>query len=592
MQPYRIAEPRTQPDRVILYDAYTSRWLSFHHPVTVLTAHSPADVQPLLEIVQNQVEQRDLFAAGFVSYEAAPAFDAALQVKPCEDFPLAWFGLYAEVEAIALPPIASLPPLPHLDWHASITQAQYQQAIDKIKSYIQQGETYQVNFSFRLAVQLEEDPWSYFVHVIHAQQCLYGGFIDTANWTICSSSPELFFQQVGSELVCRPMKGTAARGLTYLDDLCSADWLHASPKNRAENLMIVDMMRNDFARVAQLGSVQVPQLFEVEQYPTLWQMTSSVRCETKAKLPELFQALFPPASITGAPKPRTMQIIAELESTPRRIYTGTIGFVMPQRSQPHRSQFNVAIRTILIDKIKQRAEYSIGSGVIWDSQAESEFKECYTKARVLTEPPIDFSLLETLLWTPDGGYFLLDLHLTRLQESAAYFAFALDLERVDRELQAIAQTFPPHAQKVRLLLSQKGELTCQSATFHNSARPLRVHLAKTPVNSADVFLYHKTTHRQVYAQAKQTYPHADDVLLWNEQRELTESCVANLVVELEGNWYTPPVRCGLLAGTFRSWLLNQGKVQERVISVEDLSHCSKIFLVNSVRKQQAVCLND
>ena len=582
VQSARVAESVSQSDRVVLYDAYTCRWLSLCRPVTVLTAHFPADVQPLLEFVQTQVERRGLVAAGFVSYEAAPAFDAALQVNPCEDFPLAWFGLYAEVEAIALSPIASLPPLPHLDWHASISQMQYEQAIGKIKSYIQQGETYQVNFSFRLAALFEGDPWSYFVRMIHAQQCAYGGFIDTANWTICSSSPELFFQQVGSELVCRPMKGTAARGLTYSDDLRSANWLQASQKNRAENLMIVDMVRNDLARVARLGSVQVPQLFEVEQYPTLWQMTSSVRCETEARLPDLFRALFPPASITGAPKPRTMQIIADLERTPRRIYTGTIGFIMSQRSQ-----FNVAIRTILIDKIKQEAEYSIGSGVIWDSQAENEFAECYTKARVLTEPT-NFSLLETLLWTPDTGYFLLDLHLTRLQESAAYFAISVDLERVERKLQAIAQTFPSHAQKVRILLSQQGELTSQAAAYE-AVRPLRVHLAKTPVDSADVFLYHKTTHRQVYARAKQACPDADDVLLWNERGELTESCIANLVVELEGSWYTPPVHCGLLAGTFRRWLLDQGKVQERVILVEDLSRCSKLFLVNSVYKQQVVC---
>ncbi len=588
MQSPRVADPHAQPDRVILYDAYTCRWLYFRRPVTVLIAHSQADVLPLLDTIQTQVEQGGLYAAGFVSYEAAPAFDSVLQVNPCEDFPLAWFGLYTEVEAIALPPRASLPPVQPLDWRASIAQAQYEQAIDKIKSYIQQGETYQVNLTFRLVAPFGQDPWAYFVQMIHAQQCLYGAFINTTNWTICSSSPELFFQQVGQELVCRPMKGTAARGLTYSDDLRLADWLQASEKNRAENLMIVDMVRNDFAQVAKLGSVQVPQLFKVEQYPTLWQMTSSVRCSTEARLREIFQALFPPASITGAPKPRTMEIIAELETTPRRIYTGTIGFIMPQRSQ-----FNVAIRTVLIDKTKQMAEYGVGSGVVWDSQAGDEFEECYTKARVLTQPTVDFSLLETLLWTPDTGYFLLELHLTRLQESAAYFAFVLERELIHQDLQAMAQTFPRQAQKVRLLLSKQGEFTFESASISNdSAYPLRVHLAKTPVNSADVFLYHKTTHRQVYEHAKKAYPNADDVLLWNESGELTESCIANLVVELDGSWYTPPVYCGLLAGTFRSWLLKQGKVQEQVIRVEDLSRCSKIFLVNSVRKQQIVFIED
>jgi para-aminobenzoate synthetase / 4-amino-4-deoxychorismate lyase len=574
------------PPTALLYDAHQQCWLAFHQPLTILTAHHPAEVQPLLEQVQSFVEQGQ-FAAGFVSYESAPAFDRVLAVRPSEanqaDFPFAWFSLYAAVEPITLPSVATLPDLPILDWQATITPGEYEQAIAQIKAYIQRGDTYQVNFSFRLRAPFAGDAWAYFVRMVHNQRCTYGAWIDMPDWTICSSSPELFFQQVGSELLCRPMKGTVRRALTAAADQQAAQWLHQSEKNRAENVMIVDMVRNDFAQIAQLGSVQVPQLFTVEQYPTLWQMTSDVTCRSDASLGDLFCALFPPASITGAPKPRTMQIIAELETTPRRIYTGTIGMLLPEG----RSQWNVAIRTVLIHKPSQTAEYGLGSGVVWDSQTGDEFAECYTKAQVLTQLPVEFSLLETMLWQPTAGYFLLDLHLARLQASARYFARPIDLEAITAELEAIAQTLPPHHHKIRLLLSPDGALTLQSApVLPSPTHPLRLHLASTPVDSNDLFLYHKTTHRQVYDRALQNHPQADDVLLWNENGELTESCRANLVVEWNGDWLTPPIRCGLLAGTFRQWLLNQGKLQERLIYREDLVNCSQIWLINSVRQWQ------
>lgn len=583
-------ERDTQPfNQVILYDAHSQSWLRFHRPLNFLNAQSLVEVLPLLETLQTQVQQHHRYAAGFVSYEASPAFDAALQVHPDQRFPLAWFGLYEAVETLTFPSISELPAIQPLDWQASISQTEYEQALTKIKAYIQRGETYQVNFSFRLQAAFTQDPWAYFVRMVQAQPWVYSAWIDTPDWTICSSSPELFFQQTGQNLGGRPMKGTAPRALTYQQDQQAALELQTSEKNRAENLMIVDMVRNDLARVAKLGTVHVPHLFAVEQYPTLWQMTSDVWCQTEANLSEIFQALFPPASITGAPKARTMQIITELESTPRRIYTGTIGFILPHQTADFRSQFNVAIRTVLIDKRNQQAEYGIGSGVVWDSQIAEEFNECYTKARVLTEVPIEFSLLETLLWLPNQGYFLLDFHLTRLQESAIYFAFKLDRDHIQQELQRLALTLPASTHKVRLLLSRQGKIACEVSPISlNVEHPVRVQLAQKPIDSTNVFLYHKTTHRQIYEQFKQEHPQADDVLLWNEKGELTESCIANLVVELDGNWYTPPVECGLLAGTFRRWLLEQGKVKERIIRVEELSQCSRVFLVNSVRQQQEV----
>jgi para-aminobenzoate synthetase / 4-amino-4-deoxychorismate lyase len=570
----------SHPPIAILHDAQSQSWLRFRSPIAILTAHTPAQVLPLLNEIQQQVD-RGLYAAGFVSYEAAPAFDPALKTG-ATDFPLVWFGIYEQLETIDIPRFTSQ----SLQWLPGVSQLQYRQAFDRIKAYIRQGDTYQVNFSFRLNADFHQSPWHYFCHLIQVQNGRYGAFIETEEWAICCASPELFFRQDGQVIQCRPMKGTVARGMSFEGDRQLAQWLRNSAKNQAENVMIVDMIRNDLGRISQIGSVQVSSLFDIEQYPTLWQMTSSVKGETNANLSQIFQAMFPCASITGAPKKRTMEIIHELEETPRKIYTGTIGFITPART----AQFNVAIRTVLIDKVSQAAEYGVGGGIVWDSQAGDEYEECCTKAKILTVAPPEFSLLESLLWTPEEGYFLLDLHLKRLAQSSAYFDIPLAtppgtgiaLPAIQEQLLTLTAT---ERQKVRLLVSQQGNVTIESSPLIETSHPLNVCLAPTPVDSSNVFLYHKTTHRQVYQQAQAACPGYDDVILWNEKGELTESCLANLVVAIEGKHYTPPVSCGLLAGTFRSWLLQQGLIQERIIRVQELAN-AQVFLINSVRQKR------
>ena len=582
MQNSKVEPVYSQTNSVVLRDVVNQRWLHFHHPVKILSADCIEAVTPLLEAVQQQVEQQGYYAAGFVSYEAAPAFDRSLTVKDCDHFPLAWFGLYAQPEVIELPIAAksnSIAPV----WNSSISRQGYQEAIQRIKHHIAQGDTYQVNFSFRLRAASIE-PWDFFLQLVKNQETHYAAFINLENWAICSASPELFFQLNHDTLLCRPMKGTASRDLTYGRDLDRAKALRHSEKDQAENLMIVDMIRNDLGQISRIGSVQVNQLFEIEQYPTVWQMTSSIEGSTTANLAEIFQALFPCASITGAPKIRTMQIIADLEAAPRRIYTGAIGFLAPGRI----AQFNVAIRTVLIDKLKQVAEYGVGGGIVWDSIETNEFEECQIKARILTQQQPQFDLLESLLLTSDKEYFLLDLHLQRLQESASYFAFALNINAVHEQLKAIAQPLPHTPHKVRLLVSKTGKIHVEAEQIiDRPAQRLQVGIAESSIDSSNLFLYHKTTHRSIYDRAKQTFPELDDVLLWNQRGELTESCFANLVVEWDGQWYTPPVQSGLLAGTLRAWLLQQKRVQERVLYLEDLPHCSRVFLVNSVRQIQA-----
>lgn len=572
---------------VTLHDTSSSTWLHFEHPHQVISVTRLKEVLPALREIERLVDENGWYAAGFLSYEAAPAFDHALTVHAGTDFPYLWFGLYPEPRKTkSLPPKTGDYQLG--EWKPTISRKTYNAAIAQVKAAIAQGKTYQVNYTFRLRNQLTGSKWSLFVDMVNAQAAGYSAFLETDSHVICSASPELFFRLEGDTVTCRPMKGTVKRGRTLADDNAQADWLKASSKNRAENVMIVDMVRNDLGRLAEIGSVCVPELFMTERYRTLWQMTSSVTAEIHSPFVDLLTSLFPCASITGAPKVSTMQIIAALETTPRGLYTGSIGYLAPGR----RAQFSVAIRTLIVERESGAAEYGVGGGVVWDSTSRDEYAEALLKARVLTEHQPEFSLLETLRWRPDEGFFLLAEHLTRLLDSATYFSFACSRAKLETYLVDLAKTLAASPQRVRLLLDREGALTHQVFPLSETqAQPLRIKLAKEPVNSGDVFLYHKTTHREVYEKARQSQPGCDDVLLYNERGELTEATIANLVVELDGDLVTPPISCGLLGGTFRADLLQRGEIREKTIDQEDLARCTQIFLVNSVRGWQTASLS-
>jgi para-aminobenzoate synthetase/4-amino-4-deoxychorismate lyase len=605
---------------VLLHDAARGQWLSFRRPARVLAAHTLAEVLPALREAEALVDDYGLYAAGFVSYEASPAFDPSFRVRPAEaDFPLVWFGLYPEPEVVPppVPPAASMPS--NGDWSPSVTRAEYAAAIDCIQAHIARGDTYQVNYTFRLRRAFDGDARALFASLAQAQQSAYAAYVDIGRFAICSASPELFFARDGRRVTARPMKGTAPRGRWSAEDRAKAAWLRGSEKNRAENVMIVDMLRNDLGRVAQVGSVRVPRLFEVERYPTVWQMTSTVEAETVVPNSDLMAALFPCASITGAPKTRTTQIIAELERDPRRIYTGCVGFMAPGR----RAQFNVAIRTVLIDRASSQAEYGVGGGIVWDSIAADEYEECRDKARVLSEPRPQFALFETLLWSPharavldgavpdrtaisgrarDGGYWLLDYHLRRLERSAEYFGFALRAGDPRARLEALARTLAGGAFRVRLQLEADGEISINALPLEGrGARcarelgggreddALRLELAPTAVDSGQHWLYHKTTHRQVYDTARAARPGADDVLLWNERGEATETTIGNIVARVDGRLVTPPLACGLLPGTLRAYLLDQGEIVEQVIRLDQLAGC-ELYRINALRGWERVQL--
>ncbi|BAZ85301.1 aminodeoxychorismate synthase component I [Dolichospermum compactum] len=577
-------------NKLVIHDAKLKHWLCFQNPDEIIKADSIDQVVPKLKLVNDLIAKHQMYAAGFISYEASTAFDSVLETHSPGSFPLLWFGLYKKPEIIELPK-PTLPTEYQLNWEPSVSEAEYHQSISKIKEYIALGETYQVNYTLRLNAPFSGDSWELFLKLVQAQNADYGAYIDIDNFAICSASPELFFDLDGNNLTSRPMKGTAARGLTLATDHDIANQLHFSEKNRAENVMIVDMIRNDMGRIANINTVKVPNLFHVEKYPTVWQMTSTVTAKTTASISEIMEALFPCASITGAPKARTMQIIQKLENTPRRIYTGCIGFISPHRQ----AQFNVAIRTVLIDKENSQAEYGVGGGIVWDSVSSDEYQECQIKAQVLTLNQPDFSLLETILWQPNHGYFILDYHLQRLQASAMYFNFNVDLNKLKKQLDELTKTFANQAYKVRLLLDYHGEITHQTIPLYpvNNLEVVKLGMCCLPVDSNNLFLYHKTTNRQVYETAKAAFPDCDDVLLWNERGEITETCIGNIVVELNGELLTPSVKCGLLAGTFRADLLAKGKIREEIIAVEQLQYINRIYIINSVQKwREAVLISN
>lgn len=565
---------------VVLRDAASGRWLRFRHPVEILSAARAEDVLPRLREIENAVEGRHLHAAGWISYEAAPAFDPALAVRPPGPLPLLWFGLFENPEPVDLPPDAAA--LPD-DWRADVDSDAYGRAFDQIKRHIRAGDTYQVNFSYRLRRDaFEEDPWQAFLALVAAQRPAFGAYASVGPWRLGSASPELFFRLDGARLESRPMKGTAPRGRSAAEDRAQLAALRACAKNRAENLMIVDMVRNDLGRVARPGTVQTVRLCDPEKFPTVWQLVSTVAAETDASVSEIFSALFPPASITGAPKHRTMRIIADLETSPRQVYTGAIGFLAPGR----RAQFNVAIRTLLLDVRSRRAEYGVGGGIVWDSDRDAEQAECRVKARILSRPPRPpFSLLETMLWTPADGIRLRELHLARLRDSADDFDYPFDAARLRADIEALVRTLPRAPQRLRLLLAEDGTPTLQAQplTPLGSGPFYRVALARRPVDRADIFLCHKTTHRRAYEEAQADFPGHDDVLLYNEDDEATETTLANLAVEIDGVLCTPPVDCGLLPGIARAELLARGVLRERVIPVARLRESPRLFLLNSVR---------
>ncbi len=554
-------------------------------PVRVMVAYELDDVIGTLEAVEAAAHD-GLWCAGFVAYESGPAFDSALVTHPPDpDLPLVWFGAFADRIAVNRP-VGNDYEVER--WYPNISERTYSESIDRIRAYIAAGESYQVNHTFRLRSKFRGDPKGLYADLVTAQRGDYSVFLDIGSHQIASASPELFFHWTPGRIEVKPMKGTTRRGRWSEEDEERAAWLRSSEKDRAENLMIVDLLRNDVGKLARIGSVRAEPLFVLERYETVWQLTSTITADldSSVRLRDVFAGLFPSGSITGAPKARTMEIIEELEIDPRGVYCGGIGIIRPGPDGID-AEFNVAIRTVTIDAATGIAEFGVGGGITWDSTSAGEYQEALWKTAVLSGASRDFGLFETLRW--EGEFFFLDEHLDRLARSAAYFDFPCS--RADLEVALKMASRDVHGpSRVRLELDANGAatatatgtLTAPFADDIDGADEVSVQLAGTPVQPHDRLLFHKTTHRVVYDRARSEVV-ADDAILINAHGELTESTISNLVMRIAGVWYTPPLESGCLPGIYRQHLIEQGKVNERVLRIRDLDSCEAIGLVNSVR---------
>jgi len=569
--------------------------VTLERPRALHTAHDLDSVRAVL--AQADAAARDgLWAAVTVSYDAAPAFEPALRgIGRQPGVPLASVCVFERASREPRethPPRAGIPAASPaaLVLNPAISGERFVAGVQDAQRHIRDGDAYQVNLTFPLTGPAPPDPKRLFERLLDAQQAPYCAHIHDGRHEILSFSPELFFERRGPHLTTRPMKGTATRGRWQAEDTAAATRLRDSPKDRAENVMIVDLLRNDLGRVARVGSVHATELFAIERYPTLWQMTSTVEADVgdEVCLADLFGALFPCGSVTGAPKIRTMEIIAALEATPRGLYTGAIGFVEPGGD----CTFSVAIRTLVIDHDTAAISMGVGAGITTDSVAEEEYQECLLKGRFATEPPAwtvtsgspPWSLLETMR-LEDGRVARLDGHLDRMRASAGYFGIPWEDERVRATIESETLAHQAGCWRLRLQVDRAGVPHAHAAPFDAPAHPRRwrVALAPQPVDANDPRLFNKTTDRRVYDAARAAHPAMDDVLLWNARGEITESTIANLVAELDGERVTPPVACGLLPGVLRSELVGQGALRERVITRADLVRASRLWLVNSLR---------
>ncbi len=569
---------------------------AFDAPLQVLEAHALHEVHGLLDAV-HAAAQQGRWCVGHVRYEAAAAFDAALQTHPA-DGPLAWFAVYGAPLPWPADGAADADPAAQVEWTGDPDRAGFDAAIDRIQQAISAGEFYQVNYTAPLTGHLRQgSAAALFAALQRAQPGGYAAHIDAGGEQVLSVSPELFFDWQdapgGGHILTRPMKGTAARGATPAEDAAQAAHLRASPKERAENVMIVDLLRNDLSRIAQPYSVRVPALFHTEALPTVWQMTSDVQARTRpgTTLADVFAALFPCGSVTGAPKVRAMQMIRALEAAPRGIYCGAIGVVRPAGAagadgcHSVAATFNVPIRTVVLRAGAggTMATCGIGSGITSGATADAEWAEWRHKRAFVERASAPFDLLETLALV-DGQFRHRDAHLARLQGAAAHFAAPFDAAAVQHCLQALADSHPAGAWRVRLLLRASGQPHAEAFALQPTPEPVRLQLASRPLPEGHgEFVRYKTTRRAHYAAFAPTTPGVFDTVLYNEAGEITEGTFGNVAMLLDGRWVTPPLACGLLPGVGRAVALREGRLTEAVVRVADVPRVQAWAFINSLR---------
>ncbi len=586
------APPDLSPPFVLLEDrldrAAPARL--YRDPVNVVSCDCPDSVADALRDIE-QATARGLHAAGFLSYELGYVLEPRLSARlPAgRDVPLLWFGLFEPPQLFpggvmdqVFGALAPPPPVTHLT--ALHDRAEHTGKVRRVLELIRAGDIYQANLTFPIRFRFAGDPLALYAALRVRQPVAHGAVVAFGDQMLLSVSPELFVEVSGGRATARPMKGTTARGADPSADLAASRALAADPKQRAENLMIVDLLRNDLARISVPGTVRTPALFAVESYPTFHALTSTIRADLRADvgLAERIGALFPCGSIVGAPKIRAGEVIRELEAEPRGAYTGAIGVIEPGGDMA----LNVAIRTAVLTADGE-GRYGVGGGVVADSDPDGEYDEALLKARVLSGLAEDYGLIETFRWTPAQGFVRLPGHFDRIARSARGLGFSFDAEAANEALARYAQPLAEQGEdlRVRLVLARTGALTLTHQILGPPpAYPLRVGVGPERLEAGDPFLRHKTTHRPVQERA---FAHAqglgwDEVLLLNGDGEVADGSRNSIFAQIGPRLVTPPIAAGALPGVLRSQLIEEGRAVAQSLSLGDLRRAERWFVGNSL----------
>lgn len=555
--------------------------LIFANPVDVITTHNINKVKSSLNRIKLAINN-GYYVAGYVSYEATYALYETKRTID-SDIPLLWFGVFKE--PIDNHTVISNEKFTVGQWTMHEAEQTYIENVQSILQLIHHKHTEQVNYTVPFTAKFNGSTFPYYEQLKKAQGANFNAHLQFEQFDILSVSPEKFFSIKEDVVTVRPMKGTVERGKTFPEDENNLRWLQQSEKNKIENDLITDLMKNELEHIA--TNVTITDRYRIEKYPTVYQMTTALQGKLKTAVHpvDVLTALFPCGSITGVPKNKTIEIIAEKETENRNVYCGTIGYFTPKRE----AFFNVAIRTVTVHKNEQIARYHAGGAITEQSTPKEEYKELLAKTDVLNVKRMKFQLLETIL-LHNGKFYLMEQHINRLKQSAQYFNFVIDDLILVEKLHRLKKQYHSGKWRIRLLVNKDGDVSTEAFPMQAMNKNLVI-LAKEPIDKHNVFHYHKTTERTMFDKHQQLLANNHlDVLLWNKDREITEFTIGNVVVELNGKLMTPPVKSGLLPGTFRNQLIEDGIVEEAVISLDDLNNITSIWFINSVRKWIKVTL--
>lgn len=545
--------------------------LIFTQPDKIITTKDPSEVATCLNEI-DQAAHEGNYIAGYMSFELSYALFFPHLLKE-SNRPLLWFGVFKQksTEKIKDQDTFSIN-----KWKVLTTKEQYETDVTQILADIRSKKYTQINYTTMWEATFEGNPYPYYEQLKKAQQANYAAYLQLEDEIIASVSPELFFEQTEGNIKVRPMKGTIHRGKTYEEDQALKDWLQNSEKNRQENKLTTDLMCQELEIIA--DDIKITKAYEVEQYPTVYQMTSEITAKLKDKISfsQIIKELFPCTSIAGTPKAVTLEKIHLLEQFARHIYCGAIGYITPDK----KALFNVAIRTLHFSPSEGKARYGAGGAITEGSNMIEEYKEVLTKTGILNKVTEDFDLIETIA-IKDGAVLYKDEHVKRMKESAHYFAYPFNEDKLRQIIDRAASKHPKGYFRLRITLNEAG-IFQKELTKEVTIDEVTCSFAQKPIHRNNIYVYHKTTVRHMYNDLKDDA--VFDVLLYNERNEVTEFTIGNLVIETDRAFYTPPVTSGLLAGTFREYLLNKGLIQEKVLYKEDVLQADCIWLINSVRE--------